>query len=308
MGELVLARTHFEQALALYDLQQHRSYASLYGQDPGVDCRAWAADTLWYLGYPDQALRQGQQALTLAQELSHPFSLAFALYHAAVGHQFRREVSLAHERAEALLALAREYEFPLWLACGTIPWGWVLAEQGRGEEGVAQLRQGLVALRATGADCWRTVLLATQAEVHGKVGQAAEGLSVVAEALAAADKTGERFWEAELYRLKGELTLAQFRVQTSQESQLTDLRSLPPDPQAEAEGCFLKGIEVARKQQAKSWELRARTSLARLWQHQGKKAEAHAMLAEIYGWFTEGFDTKDLQEAQALLDELAEGR
>jgi predicted ATPase/DNA-binding winged helix-turn-helix (wHTH) protein len=293
MGELVLARTHFEQALALYDPQQHRSYASLYGQDPGVDCRAWAADTLWYLGYPDQALRQGQQALTLAQEISHPFSLAFALYHAAVGHQFRREVSLAHERAEALLVLAREYEFPLWLACGTIPWGWVLAEQGRGEEGVAQLRQGLVALRATGADSWRTVLLATQAEVHGKVGQAAEGLSVVAEALAAADKTGERFWEAELYRLKGELTLQASAQSTESSAQ-------------EAEGYFRKALAIARQQQAKSWELRAATSLARLWQQQDKREDARQLLAEIYGWFTEGFDTKDLQEAKALLEDLGE--
>jgi len=256
------------------------------------------------LGYPDQALRRGQEALTLAQEISHPFSLAFALYHAAVVHQSRREVPLTHERAEALLALAREYEFPLWLAWGTIPWGWVLAEQGRGEEGVAQLRQGLVALRATGAELWRTLLLATQAEVHGKVGQAAEGLSVVAEALAAVDKTGERLCEAELYRLKGTLTLQRFQVSGSkfqvQESPRSEVRS----PESEAEECFLRAIDIARRQSAKSWELRAVMSLSRLWLQQGKKAEARQLLAEIYHWFTEGFETRDLQEAQALLEEL----
>ncbi|MBI3796864.1 MAG: AAA family ATPase [Deltaproteobacteria bacterium] len=296
LGELVLVRTHLEQGLALYDPQQHRSHASLYGQDPGVVCLSLGAWVLWLLGYPDQALRRGQEALTLAQEISHPFSLAFALHYAALVHRFRREVPLTHERAEALLALAREYEFSLWLAWGTIPWGWVLAEQGRGEEGVAQLRQGLVASRATGAELWRPLFLTTQAEVHGKVGQAAEGLSVVAEALAAVDKTGERFNEAELYRLKGQLTL-----------QKSGVRSPASEVEEEVEECFRKAIKIAQRQQAKSLELRAATSLTRLWQQQGKKAEARQMLAEIYDWFTEGFDTKDLQEAKALLDELAEG-
>ncbi len=306
LGELVLARTHLEQGLALYDPQQHRSHASLYGQDPGVVCLSYEVWALWMLGYPDQALRQGLEALTLAQEISHPFSLAFALYHAAVVYQFRREVPLTHERAEALLALAREYEFPLWLAWGTIPWGWVLAEQGRGEEGVAQLRQGLVASRATGAELYRPLFLATQAEVHGKVGQAAEGLSVVAEALAAVDKTGERFCEAELYRLKGQLTLQKFQVPGSKFQVPPSTQPLTPSTQAEAEAeaCFLKAIEIARKQSAKSLELRAVMSLSRLWQQQGKKKEARQMLAEIYGWFSEGFDTKDLQEAEALLEEL----
>jgi predicted ATPase len=147
-------------------------------------------------------------------------------------------------------------------------------------------------------------LLGTQAGVHGKVGQAAEGLNVVAEALAAADKTGERFWEAELYRLKGQLTLQQCQV-SGTTLHVVDPHLLTRDPQGEAEACFLKAIEIAQRQQAKSLELRATTSLARLWQQLGKTAEAHQLLSEIYGWFTEGFDTKDLQEAQALLDELA---
>jgi predicted ATPase len=162
------------------------------------------------------------------------------------------------------------------------------------------LRQGLDALRALGQEACQSYYLALLAEAYGKVGQAAEGLVVLAEALATVEKTGERFYEAELYRLKGELTLQQFKVQSRSKS---EVRS----PESEAEEYFWKAIEIARQQQAKSLELRAATSLARLWRWQGKKAEAHRMLSEIYGWFTEGFDTKDLQEAKALLDTLVEG-
>jgi len=175
--------------------------------------------------------------------------------------------------------------------------GWTLAEQGQVQEGIAQMQQGLAAYRATGAELGRPRWLAQLAEAYEKVGQPEEGLTVLAEALAAVDKTGERFWEAELYRLKGELTLKQSGV-----------RGPESEVQQEAEACFLKAIEVARQQQAKSLELRAVMSLSRLRQQQGKKEEAHEMLAEIYSWFTEGFDTKDLQEAKALLEELAEER
>jgi predicted ATPase len=171
--------------------------------------------------------------------------------------------------------------------------GWVLAEQGQGEEGIAQMRRGLAACRATGAELERPFYLTLLAEAYGKGGQVEEGLQVLAEALDAVDKSGERFCEAELYRLKGALTLARSRVQ-----------GLTSIVQKEAEACFLNAIKVARQQQAKSWELRATVSLARLWQQQGKTTEAHRMLSEIYGWFTEGFDTKDLQEAKALLEEL----
>jgi len=174
--------------------------------------------------------------------------------------------------------------------------GWALAEQGQGEEGVAQMRQGLVAWRAIEAEVSRPFGLALLAEAYGKVGQAAEGLSVLAEALAVVDKNGERMYEAELYQLKGQLTLQKFQV-SSAKFQVTN-------PQSEAEECFLKAIEIARRQQAKSLELRAVMNLARLWQQQGKSEEARQMLAEIYDWFTEGFDTADLQEAKALLEKL----
>ncbi len=293
LGELALARAHQEQGIALYNLQQHRSLAFLYGLDPGVMCLNHAANVLWLLGYPDQALKRSHEALILAQELSHPLSLAAALYFAAGLHQFRREGQLTQERAEAAITLSIEQGFSHWMEGGTILRGWVLAEQGQGEEGIAQIRQGLAAWRATGAELARPYFLALLAEAYGKGGQTEEGLNVLAEALTVVDKTGERFYEAELYRLKGTLTLQ------------SEVRGPRSEVEREAEECFWKAIEIARRQQAKSLELRATMSLARLWQQQGKKAEAHELLSEIYHWFTEGFDTKDLQEAKALLEELA---
>jgi len=253
-----------------------------------VHCLSFVAWALWYLGYPDQALRRIHEALTLAQELSHPFSLALALAFAAWLHQLRREGQAAQERAAAAIALSTDQGFPFWEAWGTILRGSVLAEQGQRAEGIAQMRQGIAAWRATGAELQRPYYLALLAEPCGKGGQAEEGLSVLAEALTAVHKTGERQHEAELYRLKGELLLKQG----------------VPDEQ-EAESCLRQAIDVARQQQAKSLELRAAMSLSRLWQQQGKRFEARELLAPIYGWFTEGFDTADLQEARALLEALA---
>jgi adenylate cyclase len=271
--------------------------------------------SLWLLGYPNQALKRLSDAFTLAQELSHPNSLAITQCYAAQLHQLRREGVLSQERAEAAQTFASEYGFPL--AWGTILGGWARAEQGQGEVGLVQMRQDLESYEATGAKAERPYFLALMAEAYGQIGQVEEGLTALAEALAAVDKTGERWCEAELYRLKGELTLqsntshgqVSDKFQTSHgqgesKSEGTNPQPLIPNSQAEAEACFHKAIEIARKQQAKSWELRAITSLARLWQQQGKKNEAHSMLAEIYGWFTEGFDTKDLQGAKSLLEEL----
>jgi predicted ATPase len=183
--------------------------------------------------------------------------------------------------------------------------GWALVEQGQREEGMVQLRQGLAAYRATGSELQRPHFLALLAEACGKVGQAEEGLNVLAEALAVIDRTEERVYGAELYRLKGELVLQSGVWRPASEN--PNAQPLTPNTQmeAEAEACFLKAIDIARQQQAKSWELRATVSLTRLWQRQGKKTEAHKLLSEVYDWFTEGFDTKDLQEAKALLEELA---
>ena len=229
----------------------------------------------------------------MAQELSHSASLAYGLGTGARLHQYLREGPATQELAETVIALSSEQGFPQFLAMGAFLRGWALVEQGWGEQGVAQMRQGLIAVQATGAEQWRPYFLALLAGAYGKVGQAEEGLRVLSEALAGVHKKGEREHEAELHRLKGELTLAQSSVQ--------GLKSRVK----EVEECFLKAIEIARKQQAKALELRAVMSLSRLWQQQGKHHEAHSMLSEIYNWFTEGFDTKDLQEAKALLDSLA---
>ena len=305
LGEVVLAREHLEQSVALYDLQGRRSLASLYGFDPGVFGLSWMAMVLWFLGYPDQALQKSREALTLARELSHSYSSAAALIYAAMLHQLRHEEQVTQEQVTASVALSTEQGFALWTAFGPILQGWTLAEQGQGEEGIAQLRQGLAAWRATGAELQRPYFLALLVEAYGETGQVEKGLTALTEALTLVDKTGERFYEAELYRLYGELSLRLGERESGRTGEKVFLASSPSRLVAPSspEACFFKAIAIAQKQQAKSLELRAVMSLARLWQNQGKTKEAHGMLSAIYNWFTEGFDTKDLQEAKALLEE-----
>jgi predicted ATPase len=300
LGELVSAQGHLEQSLAFYDPQQRLSYGFVY--DPKVICLSVLAFILWLLGYPDQALKRNYEALTQAQELSHSFSLATALSYIAGIHVMRGEWQSTQERAEAAMTLSADQGFPHFLALETVHLGWVLAKRGQREEGITQMRQGMAALAAAEAEARRSWILALLAEAYGEVGDIEEGLTVLAEALATVDKTGERVGEAELYRVKGELLL-QSAVRSPQ-SEIPSPQHPTPSTQSEAEACFLKAIEIAQRQQAKSLELRAVMSLSRLWLSQGKKAEARQMLAEIYGWFTEGFDTKDLQEAKTLLEEL----
>jgi predicted ATPase/DNA-binding winged helix-turn-helix (wHTH) protein len=287
LGEFCTAQEHLAREMTLYAPEQHHVFASRYGQDQGVICRSWAALTLWSLGYPDQALRRSREALTLAQELAHPLSLAYAMCFAGMLCQLSRDVQAAQAQATAAMALCTEQGFALYLARGTILQGWAMAEQGQGVAGLGQMRQGLGAYQATGAAVFRPSYLGFLAQAYGKLGQAGEGLTLLGEALAAVHQTGERFCEAELYRLKGKLLLV-----------------CSAEHHAEAETCFQQALSVARRQQARSWELRAATSLSRLWQHQGKRAAAYDLLAPVYGWFTEGFDTADLQEAKALLEEL----
>jgi len=290
-GQFAPAREHLEQAVALYNPEHHRAHAARYGRDPGLDSRCYAVWTLCFLGSPDQALEGIQEALPRAQALSHPFTLAVTLIIAGVIHQLRREVPAAQARADAVIALSTEHGFPYWRALATVIHGWALAVQGRGEEGIAQMQQGLADWRATGAEFIRPYYLALLAEGYARLGQTAEGLGALTEALALVQRTGERMYEAELHRLTGECLLAQEGTRQKAE---------------EAEACLQQALAVARAQGAKSWELRAAVSLGRVWQRQGKRAEARELLAPIYGWFTEGFDTSDLQEARALLDALAE--
>ncbi len=288
LGELVAARAHLEQEMALYDPLQHRSHASHYGVDPRVSCLSAVIWALWLLGYPEQALERSHDALTLAQELSHPYSLAYALQGAVRLHRFRRDVRATQERAEALLALSSEQGFAQWAAAGAMMRGWGLAEQGQAEEGIAQMRQGLQAWQGMGIEAGQPYWLALLAEAYTRLEQVEEGWRVLTAAFVLVDKNGERWWEAELHRLKGNLFLKQ---------------AVPDEHQAET--CFRQALNIANRQRAKSVELRAAMSLGRLWQRQGQRTEAHELLTAIYNWFTEGFDTTDVREARALLDELS---
>jgi class 3 adenylate cyclase/predicted ATPase len=286
-GALPAARLHLEEAIARCTLDQRRALVFRIGLDMGISCRIHTALLLWLLGYPEQALARLHEALALAHELPHPYTLASARCWAAYVYQFRWDVPAVHEQAEAAVALSIEQGFPFWAAAGTILRGWALAMQGQGEAGRAQVCQGIAAYRATEAPLLLAYYCTLLAEVSAHLGYPEDGLQTLAEAHTLVEQHDERWWEAEVCRLRGVLLLRQ-----------------PGTPQAEAETWLQRALDVARRQEAKSLELRAAMSLSRLWQQQGKRQEAHDLLAEIYAWFTEGFDTADLQEAKALLEEL----
>lgn len=298
-GEFAAASAHFDQTIAAYNPKQHRllTFYKVYSQNLG----AWA---LLALGYPDQARKRNHEAFIAARELPRPFERVYSLFHTALFHLYCREGSPAQELSEEAMTLATDLGLSMLLAWATIAWGWALAEQGKVTEGIVHMRQGLTAFRATGAKLSVPTWLWSMAEACRKAGQIEEGLRLITEGLEAVHNTGEGFSEVHLYRLKGELTF---------QSSIQRLEASVPSPhhsksniqtEAEAEACFLKAIAVAQRQQAKLLELRAAMSLSRLWRHQGKRHAAYALLTEIYNWFTEGFDTKDLQDAKALLEEL----
>ncbi len=289
LGESLLGREHLERAIALYDPERHRPLTSRYGGvDIAVHCSGWAARILWHLGYPDQAFKRANEALVLAQALSHPLSLAVAEFWVGLLRQYRREIHGVQETMEVVITLCVENGFPDWWAFATILYGSAVAQRGRHEEGIAQIGKGLAALRATGTELGVPYVLCLLAEAFMETGRLGEGLGALAQALAAANEHEERFYEAEIHRLKGELLLRQDHSKI-----------------AEAQSCFQRAIEIARNQSAKSLELRATMSLARLLAKQDHRDEARAMLSKIYIWFTEGFDTADLKDAKTLLDELA---
>ena len=287
-GALPAARQHLEDGIARYTPDQHRLPVFRMGHDPGLACRAFAAWTLWLLGYPAQALACLHEASALVHALAHPFSLGFARCRAAFVFQLFRDVPAVYEQAEAAVVLSTAQDFLQWAVIGTSMRGWALAMQGQGEAGMAQVRQGITAYRATGAALHVPYFCTLLADVCDHLGHPTDGLQALAEAHTLVEQQEERWWEAEVHRLRGVLLLKQ-----------------PETPPEEAEACFQRALVVARRQQAKALELRAAMSLARLWQQQGKRAEAYDLLAPIYGWFTEGLDTADLQEAKALLEELA---
>ena len=261
----------------------------LYGQeDPGVACQCHDAMLLWLQGYPEQAKACMEEALQIAAELGNPHSFALAMAFATYLHQFSRDVPACLMEAEGLVTLATEEGFPHWVALSTVLQGWCLAQQSHGE-GLAELEYGLNAWRKTGARLGVTYFLALEAEAHEALGQFDDARVCVAEAHTLVHRTGQRWWLPELSRLEGGLLL------------VPDGNRQQED---EAEACFHHAIEVAREQEAKMLELRAAVSLSRLWQRQGKGDDAEALLGEISHWFTEGFTTADLQEANALLKEL----
>jgi predicted ATPase/DNA-binding winged helix-turn-helix (wHTH) protein len=287
-GDLVTARTHLEHGLHLCDTQLPPSLLVSGGHDARVTTLALLAFALWALGAADQARQRSQEALAWAQQVGHPPSLGYAEIFAAVLSQLRREALATQARADAVMALAAEHGFGHRIAHGRLLKGWALAMQGDAAAGVAHIQQGLEAVQGTGLKLYRPYLLTLLAEAYGQAGQPEAGLTVLAEACTLVEATEERWWEAEVYRLKGAL-----------------LRQLPRPDVGQAEACFQQALHVARRQQAKALELRAAVSCSQLWLTQGKRDEARVLSAPLYGWFTEGFDTVDLQEARTLLEALA---
>ena len=301
-GDFVLVREHCEQGIAYFDPEQGRSHLHLFGNDTGGMCQTTMAMNLWCLGYPDQALKRSREALHGTRELSHPFSLGTTLTNVVFLDLLCREGRAAQEKSEEMIEFSRNHGFTFLEVGGANLQGGTLIEQGKPEEGIVQLRQGIATSNAIGFKLELPFLLGLLANGYKGVGQVEEGLRVVAEALTTVEKTGERMFEAELYRLKGELLLS--KGAGGQGSRGGKPTSHPLNLSSPEE-CFRKALEIARSQKAKSFELRAAMSLSRLWDEQGRREEARKLLGDIYGWFTEGFETKDLIEAKELLDELS---
>ncbi|MEW6733286.1 MAG: adenylate/guanylate cyclase domain-containing protein [Acidobacteriota bacterium] len=284
IGDLTAAQQHMQEGITLYVADQDRTLAFLYGQDPDVANRGMQAWPLSLQGYPEQALKRGEEAIEHAQQLSHPYSLGYALVHDMCCHQYLYQVELAQQRAEAAMALASEKGFPNWLLAAMAIHGWTLSQQGRTSEGIAQLQQVIDLWRSTGSELVIPYFLTMLAEAYGKNGQYQKALEVIDDAISVAEKNNEQWYSAETYRLQGELLEAVGK---------------------EAEPAYQQAIEIARKQGAHWLELRATTSLSRLWQKQGKTQEAHKVLTSVYDWFKEGFELKALTDAKLLLQELA---
>ncbi|UCF35987.1 MAG: protein kinase [Acidobacteriota bacterium] len=289
VGDPCNSHSHAMQAVANYDPGQHEMLASMFGYDPGVAAHSMAALALWQAGYPEQAIRSSKAAVDLAEGLPHPPSLAFGPLFSSWIHRFTGSLELARRLAERCIATATEFDLVAFEAFGQVCLGWVLIAQGEAEKGAGIARKGVDDLQASGFIWGRSFLLSVVAEGDAGAGRIDDALATIEEAFEHAGKTGEHFHEAELLCLKGDLLLL----------------AEPDRDTLESERCFLEAIEIAQSQQAKSLELRATISLARLWQGQGRGSEAHGRLHQIYSWFSEGFDTVDLKNADALLLQLS---
>jgi adenylate cyclase len=272
--------------LGVYDEQHHELYTTIFTQDTGVVCLVRLAFTLWYLGYPEQAQQRCAQALDLARRLDHPFTLAYALSFAAWIHNDCRDAAATNAFATEAVAHCEKHGLQYWLPMGLVLQGYLLAEQGSVDAGIDQIRAGILAYQSSSQDLYRLYSLAMIAQAYAQANALDQGLAALDEALASVEQYGDHWYEAELHRLKGELLARQGA------------------PASTVEMYYQQALAIARRQQARSLELRAAMSLARLWQKAGKGIRARRLLAQVYGWFTEGRQTPDLQEAAALLEQL----
>jgi class 3 adenylate cyclase/predicted ATPase len=288
LAELAPGLEDLDYVIVHHEPSQHPAF--LYGQDPKVVCLSQAAWTLWVYGHPDQAVNRNDEAIALAQQLSHPYSLAAALSFGAIVHQLRRDVPQTEQLAQSAIKLSTEQEFPYWIFWGQVLSAWAASQREHSGTEIGHMRVAIAAFRATGAEVMVPYFLGLLAEAHGNAGQIQDGMNVLAEAQAVVDRGRESWWESELYRLKGELLLMQ-----STDKGVSEHYKV-------VEECFYQALNLASRRRARSLKLRAAMSLSRLWREHDKKADVNRMLADIYSSFTEGFDTLDLREARSMLD------
>jgi predicted ATPase len=287
-GNLVQAVAHFDQVLALYDPAEHRPLVTRFGADSRVNRLVMRSETAWMLGHPDVAAMDAERGLKDAREVNHALTLMLALRDTASTHALRGSYATASTQADELVTLADEKGALPWKVSGTLIQGRLSALTGNASDAVPMLTSGVAALRSMGQTLIVPTSLSHLAMAHAEVGHFDDASRCIREAIMTAKASKVIGWEAEFHRIAGEIALKS-----------------PPSDAAKAESCFARALTVARAQQAKSWELRAAISMARLWRDQGKPQQARDLLAPVYGWFTEGFDTRDLKEAKTLLDELA---
>ena len=290
-GDIVEGRAHYDQGVVLYDPAVHRPLATRFGQDAGVSILSHRAMALWLLGYPDAALADAKQALQEARDIGQSPTLMFALFFTSLTQIFCGNYAAAIAPSNEVVPLADEKVAPLWKAWGMLNKGCLLALTGKASDAVQMINSGIAAYRSTGSTLWLPLYLSYLGTANAELHQFDEARRCIGEAMTAIETTGERWFEAEVHRMAGEIAL----------------KSPAPDA-AKAEAHFERALVVAREQKAKSWELRAAMSLARLWSDQEKRDEACNLLAPVYGWFTEGFDTRDLKDAKAMLEELQSAR
>jgi predicted ATPase len=288
MGDLVQARAHYDEALALYRPAEHRRLMTRFGQDLRVTCLGFRSMDLWLLGYPEEALRDADCALMEARQIGHAATLMFTLNFPIIVNTYCGNYERVNELLDELVALAEEKGAAFRKAEGVLRRGYVLTLAGEAAKAVEMVSSGIALWRATGSTIFTPEHEFMLAIAHADSGQFDDAWRCIGKAMTAMQATKERWCEAEAHRVAGEIALKS-----------------PAPHTAKAEGYFERALAVARQQQTKSWELRAATRLARLWRDQGKVQQARELLAPVYGWFTEGFDTRDLKEAKVLLEELA---